>query len=562
MAGGLFSYWDYALLLGWNFDTKEKVLQNFENQSGSQQVKRSLDGYKQQYAQNIEKIETQTNAKLNLGGENDKAKIEFSDKPIGVFDFSLASQQLFRVHEFFSEEIKKIDPFLFKSYELPSGVIPNYFVTREVENDITNFYYKDDIKNKKYLLERRQKGLTKILHDDPLTKTTVMNGMLIPETPVKGVVFSSKTKKPYVKYKKRGGKVKYVEIYSLFYYSTMDNSFAKSVRHLPAVMVCEYLEKMGTLTKFFLTRFVTMSFPRNATAKEYDITTGEKLPLYNFFQDRIAKGKGRYQTQLVVQPMCVKEYGEEIDKAFVYGASGVDRGLYYSAFTSMIENETDGGSTHPMGAPDFDEPQYQEGFERFRQKYITYTQSGIWKAKEVTAQGLIYYHDLYLNSEWENQLYSLRQMTARKYNNYDADYNLSVDIDRDAFTISYSPENIKWFEIWIKISANTIKHKLDIFNSSNPRKTYQLVFKDLEETNEEILKLISDETNGSLQTFFRNWYQEATRKYRLDKPLQYCLNRIDEMTFYAKDGCFPTPQEDIEKRDLEAERLRDELLKV
>ena len=486
MAGGLFNYFDYCLLLGWNFDTKEKVLQNFEAQTNSFNVKSDLDSYKNDYETNIQIIETETNAKLNLGGENDKAKIEFSDKPIGVFDFSLASQQLYRVHEFFSEEIKQLDPFLFKSYELPSGVIPNYFVTRQVENNLTNFYYIDNNNNKKYLLERRQKGLSQILQDDPLTKTIVQNNMLIPETPVKGVVFSSKTKKPYVKYQKRGGKVKYVEIYSLFYYSTMDDSFAKSVRHLPAVMVCQYLEKMGTLTKFFLTRFVEQPLSQRTSAKEFDITTGEKLPLFNFYKDRLFSPQGAYQNQLVVQPMCVKEYGEEIDKSFVYGASGVRRDLYYSAFTSMINQELVNGNTHPMGNPDWDEPQYQEGFERFRQKYIAYTQSGIWKAKEVTAQGLIYFHDLYLNTNWDRKSRSLNRKTKLKYPDFLVDWNLTSNMSEEAFTISYTPENIKWFELWIKISANTIRHKLDIFNSSNPRKTYQLVFKDIQEINEEI----------------------------------------------------------------------------
>lgn len=558
MAGGIFTYYSSDLLLGWNFDTKEKVLENFKLDTSEYTVKRDLSGFKADYEENVEKIETETNAKLNLGGENDKAKIEFSDKPIGVFDFSLASQQLFRVHEFYSEEIKKLDPYLFKSYELPSGVIPNYFVTKEVDNNITNFYYVDDIKNIKYLLEKRQKGLTKILHEDPLTKVIVMNGMLIPETPVKGVVFSSKTKKPYVKYQKRGGKVKYVEIYSLFYYTKMKTTFSKSVRHLPAVMVCEYLEKMGTLTKFFVTRFVHQSTSRSQDIKKFDITTGIQLPLY----DDYLKIKKNSTGQLVVQPICVKEYGEEIDKGFVYGASGLREELYESTYHSMIDNETENGGRHPYGNPRFDEPQYQEGFERFRQKYLTYTKLGVWKAKEVTAQGLIYFHDLFLNNNFEYQLNVLSDITKRKYSSYNSDYGLSNGISKDAFLISYSPENVKWFEIWITISANTIRHKLDIFNSSNPRKTYQLIFKDLQDLSDEILQMIAKETNNELKLFFENWYEDAKDSYTLNNPKQYCINRIDEMTFYAKGGCFPTPDEDIESRNLEAKRLREELKKV
>jgi hypothetical protein len=562
MAGGTFSYYNDNLILGWNFDTKEKLLETFKSRYGTYFAENDLDIYKTLYDTNLKKIETETNAKLNLGGENDKAKIEFSDKPIGVFDFSLASQQLFRVQEFFSEEIKQNDPFLFKSYDLPSGVIPNYFVTKQVENNITNFYYIDEIKNIKYLLEKRQKGLTKILHEDPLLKVSVLNGMLIPKTPVKGVVFSSKTKKPYVKYKKRGGKVKYVEIYSIFYYSKMKSDFSKSIRHLPAVMVCEYLEKMGTLTKFFLTRFVQQPALRVQNPREFDITTGKELPLYNCELLRKKEGKGRFDEQLVIQPLCVKEYGEIIDKSFVYGASGTREKLYESTFSEMIEQETTNGNNHAYGNPDFDEPQYQEGFERFRQKYLTYTQLGIWKAKEVTAQGLIYYHDLYLNREWANKIYDLITITKLKHTNYENDWYSADLIEKEAFLISYSPENTKWFEIWITISANTIRHKLDIFNSNNPRKTYQLIFKDLQDLNDEILQLIKNEKFPKLKSFFEDWYEQAEERYTLNNPKQYCVNRIDEMTFYAKGGCFPTPDEDIETRNLEAQRLRDELKKM
>ena len=34
------------------------------------------------------------------------------------------------------------------------------------------------------------------------------------------------------------------------------------------------------------------------------------------------------------------------------------------------------------------------------------------------------------------------------------------------------------------------------------------------------------------------------------------------MTFYAKGGCFPTPQEEIENRNAEADRLKAELTKI
>ena len=559
MAGGVFSRWADSFIVGWIFDSVEMLKENYENRRGVDTFEAQQQGYQEDYEENLNKIETETNAKLNLGGENDKAKIEFSDKPIGVFDFSLASQLLYRVHEFYSEELKYDEPFLFKEYETPSGVVPNYFALKEIIGSDTIFFYLNPSTGKKYILDRRQKGLTQVLLDDPYINTTVIGGMIVPEKPVKGVVFSSRTKKPYVKYKKRGGKVKYVEIYSLFYFSKMGNDFAKSVRHLPVVMVCEYLEKMGTLTKFYLTRFMQQTIASSENPRQFDVSTGLELPLY---ENVTRIGRRSFDDKLVLQPMCVKDYGEELNKAFVYGASGNRKDLYERTYYGMSDAELVNNQEDPYGYPDWDENDYQEGFERYRQKYIQYTQKGIWKAKEVTAQGLIYFHDLFLNNRWEMYFDRIWEATRGKYSNFDNDWPNANGIDLQPFVISYSPENTKWFELWVTISANTIRHKLDIFNSNNPRKTFQLVFKDLQEIIEEIDLLISSETNISLKTRFEDWRDGVLDYYELNNPKSYCENRINEMTFYAKGGCFETPEDDMKKRNAEATRLKNELKKM
>ena len=559
MAGGVFSRWADSFIVGWIFDSVEMLKENYENRRGVDTFEAQQQGYQEDYEENLNKIETETNAKLNLGGENDKAKIEFSDKPIGVFDFSLASQLLYRVHEFYSEELKYDEPFLFKEYETPSGVVPNYFALKEIIGSDTIFFYLNPSTGKKYILDRRQKGLTQVLLDDPYINTTVIGGIIVPEKPVKGVVFSSRTKKPYVKYKKRGGKVKYVEIYSLFYFSKMGNDFAKSVRHLPVVMVCEYLEKMGTLTKFYLTRFMQQTIASSENPRQFDVSTGLELPLY---ENVTRIGRRSFDDKLVLQPMCVKDYGEELNKAFVYGASGNRKDLYERTYYGMSDAELVNNQEDPYGYPDWDENDYQEGFERYRQKYIQYTQKGIWKAKEVTAQGLIYFHDLFLNNRWEMYFDRIWEATRGKYSNFDNDWSNANGIDLQPFVISYSPENTKWFELWVTISANTIRHKLDIFNSNNPRKTFQLVFKDLQEIIEEIDLLISSETNISLKTRFEDWRDGVLDYYELNNPKSYCENRINEMTFYAKGGCFETPEDDMKKRNAEATRLKNELKKM
>lgn len=561
MAGGTFSKWSKSFICGWIFDSVELLKENYETRTQNS-FSDQMIGYEEDYSENMYRIETETNAKLNLGGDNDKAKIEFSDKPIGVFDFSLASQLLYRVHEFYSEDLKNEFPFMFKDYETPSGVVPNYFVTKELFGNDTFFYYINVDTGKKYLLEKRQKGLTQALLNDPTINRILRGGMFVPETPVKGVVFSSRTKKPYVKYQKRGGKVKYVEIYSLFYFSTMGNDFAKSIRHLAVVMVCEYLEKMGTMCKFFLTRFMQQTIGSRERPREFDMTTGLELPLYTCVNTQ-RQNNQTFDDKLVVQPMCVKDYGEELDKAFIYGASGNRRTLYEQTYWGMSDNELmNNASVDAYGWPDWEENDYQEGFERYRQKYIEYTQKGIWKAKEVTAQSLILYHDLFLNTQWESFSDTVFDNVADKYPTYWADFRNSNGVDLEPFTIAYAPEITKWFELWVTISANLIRHKLDIFNSNNPRKSLQLVFRDLQDIIEDIDLLIDTETNVPLQDTFRDWKTSIVRYYELDNPKSYCENRIDEMTFYAKGGCFSTPDEDIKKRNAEASRLKNELKKM
>ena len=252
----VYSHWSDCFICGWNFDTIESVKENYIRRTSQSSWEQQLSGYETDYEINVGKLQAETNVKLNLGGENDKSKIIFSDKPIGVFDFSLASQLLFRVQEFFSQQLKDEEPNLYEEYDLPIGVVPNYFIQKEVIGDTTIFFCISSITGKRYNCEIRQKGLTQLLETNPTLPLKKIGNMIVPEKPTKGVTFSSKTKKPYVKYLKRGGKVRYVEIYSLFYYSYLSFDFSKSMRHLPAVLVLKYLEKMGTMCKFYLKRFV------------------------------------------------------------------------------------------------------------------------------------------------------------------------------------------------------------------------------------------------------------------------------------------------------------------
>lgn len=554
---GVYSHWADKQLYGWSLDTVEEFKEYYDSQKGRGAFDRYVEDYKTSfYNTNVLGLFEGNSVNFNLGGENDKSKLEFTDKPIGVFDFSLASQQLFRVHEFYSEQLKIDKPNLFDNYNVASGVVPNYYVKKIVVQSISNFIYEDDKTGKQYVCVRRQKGLTKLLQQYPNLETQIQSGtgLIIPKNPTNKVKFASKTKKPYLKYKKQGGKVRYVEIYSAHYYNRMNDDFGHVVRHIPILMAAEYLEKMGTLTKLYVTRFVIAA--NDPQPKKDDVLTGITLPLYDEWEKY-----GKPEKSYTILPMCVKEYGQEIDKPrfFAVGSRNYDN-LYKRAVDNMKYHEVQKGSLNYLGDPDWTEKQYQEGFERFRQKYAQYSEKGIWKAKEVTPQGLIYFHDLPLNLQWEE--YKGKALSAFNSSNITT-------------LIRNEPSVTKWFELWMKISALTIKDKFDIFNSNKPTKVYREIIKQQESILQEIEFMIRRETNTQFKIFLERFLtfvktplqydyngRVDTVGYSYGNPIKYITEKINEMTIFGGGGIFATPEEEIEKRNEIAEKLIEELTKI
>lgn len=566
-----YSYWSDSIFIGWNYDTIESVLSGYADMIKNRQtfipVDRVYPLAQNLYTKLIEPLYNSANIKLNLGGDNERSKLKMSDKPTGVFDFSLASAGLFRVHEFYSEDLAFDAPDRFADYNVPSGVVPNYFVKKIVVDGESNFFFHDEESNKDYNLMLRQKGLTEILKTNPSLPTIIRNGMLTPLKATKGVKFSSTTKKPYLVYEKQGGKIQYVELYSVYYYADMMNDFQYMVRHIPAMMLLEYLEKQGVMCKMYITRMISQSpiktyqrpSKRDNVEPKPNITINNityKSPMYPLVKD-IALNPDR--GVFVVQPMCVKEYGQEVNKALALSlGTNTLYFIYDELYAKSKKLETTSRNEYSLGLFQFSESEYQEAFERFRQKQAIYSAQGIWESKEVTRDGMIYFNDVVLNKNFNNEIKSLTSVinfsSKKKFN-----YKLSED---NKSVCEYNSTTQRWFNLWMKISADTIKHKYDIFNSKNLLKTYKLVFADLENHIEEMNKISKDEKDRNLRNFIDSWAIRITNKYYLDRPKQYCLNRIEEMTFYATGGAFETPKEEIEEREENARFLREELKKM
>ena len=565
-----FNHWAYNQLYGWALDSLEEF-RDYVNQNSGTDFDNYVNDYKRSvYDQELSKLFEGGAVNFNLGGENDKSKLEFTDRPIGVFDFSLASQQLFRVHEFYSDKLRQEQPGLFASYDVPSGVVPNYFVDKITIQGVNNFVYKDAKTGTDYICVRRQKGLTKLIEQQPNLQTKIQEGtgLIIPAQPTNKVKFASKTKKPYLKYKRQGGKVRYVEIYSAHYYTRMQGNFQYAVRHIPVLMAAEYLEKMGTLTKIYATRFVIPDYqlgrkPSIPEPLEKDKLTNIGLPLYSEWVKTGKMPKEAY----VVMPMCVKEYGAEINKERFFAVSSRSfTDLYDKAFDNMNYHEVEKNKLHAYGNPNWSEPQYQEAFERFRQKFIRYSDKGIWKAKEIVPQGMIYFHDLVLNMNFYDH--------TRPIINAFRDANGSALPMYDLIRANTSVN--KWFETWMRISAFTIKDKFDIFNTNKPTKVYRDIIKHQQSVVQEIEFMIKVEQNDEFKKYLTDkflpmvlqptvYYSDGSideAGYSYSDSVNYITQKINEMTIYAAKGIFATPDEQIEKRNEIAERLYDELTKI
>jgi hypothetical protein len=202
-------------VLGWAIDDFEQLYEIFKNLSSTTDyLKGRLDGYTDSF-NSISMLFDSAPINLNLGGATEKSKLVPTDKSIGVFDFSLASRGLYRVPEYYSEKLAQEKPDRFVEFELPSGVIPPNFVKSDVLLGNKIFYYEEG--GVKYNCIIRQKGETDV------------------ELGVKGakLKFATRTRKVYLTYKRNKGKVKYVEIYSLFYYTNLSGDVQYAIRHIP-----------------------------------------------------------------------------------------------------------------------------------------------------------------------------------------------------------------------------------------------------------------------------------------------------------------------------------------
>jgi hypothetical protein len=221
---------------------------------------------------------------IEMGGEVKKSKLKITDDKRGIFDFSLASKGLFRVVEFYSEELKNELPDEFLKF--PQGIADPNVVKK---NALGQFVYVSPTNNKSYFLKRRQKGTTEILNlkPDALLKTTengIEHTVLNSYEGVK-LEYKSSIKKTYLMFEKKGGKARYVDLYVVVGGLEKLEPIGMLNRTLPVLLASKILEENGIKTRIFGTRMYRR---------------------YDFDEDKPLKGYVTYTYKL-------KDYSQDID---------------------------------------------------------------------------------------------------------------------------------------------------------------------------------------------------------------------------------------------------------
>ena len=233
---------------------------------------------------------------INLGGNFKKQRLIVTSDERGIFDFSLASQGLYRPIEFFSDAYTKSgQDNEFEFTREPFGIIPPDRVFKE-RNGQNAFYFV--AKNgKEYTCERRQKGTTIVFEKlrDKCYLRQNDQGIVLPyslQTPDKvfngekpyRLKYASRNKKVYLQFQRQEESTKYVDIFIPVNLIASDNSSVKLFNTLMPIMVAAALQEFGIQVRIsaFRNGKRSRSLPfqtASVVLKDYTEAMDDKVPL-------------------------------------------------------------------------------------------------------------------------------------------------------------------------------------------------------------------------------------------------------------------------------------------
>jgi len=234
---------------------------------------------------------------INLGGAFKKDRLKITDDKRGIFDFSLASQGLYRPVEFFSDSYTKRKGENEFSYTgEPIGVVPPERVFKDNSKAGLTIYFFESEDGKRYTCERRQKGTTDVFENlrDECFLGQDKQGLVMPfmnDEPTKvfngknphRLKYASSSKKVYLQFDKQEESTKYVDIFIPLNYLSFSNSTNKIFNLMTPLLAASALEEFDIKTRVNVIRngqvdadhFEIISIP----LINYDESTREKIPL-------------------------------------------------------------------------------------------------------------------------------------------------------------------------------------------------------------------------------------------------------------------------------------------
>jgi hypothetical protein len=213
-------------------------------------------------------------AKIDTGGATKKARIKLSEDKRFTFSFDLASKGLYRVVEYYSDEVKnELGDLLTKesSDETEiSGIVPPDLVQSQQNNsgDIV-FFYKhifDDGSSKEFLMRRQQKGSAYMLTINPNASLKIGDDGIYYADPVSfifpngkqfALTFSTTFRKIYLEQTQKGGSAKKVDIYIPFDMVSGDVNY-RATPAIPLLILSEFFAQARIRVRISIMRPITL----------------------------------------------------------------------------------------------------------------------------------------------------------------------------------------------------------------------------------------------------------------------------------------------------------------
>jgi hypothetical protein len=270
----------------------------------------------------------------------------------------------------------------------------------------------------------------------------------------------------------------------------------------------------------------------------------------------LSSDKNGERNSLYVQPIIVKEFGQELDKPFAFMISSKRyKETYENLANNSIKKEVRNLNFNVYGEPDWCQNDYFEGIERYRNKYQEYVKLGIFKSKEVLPEAMVFFHDLVIANRLSEFMSNLE------------DYFTNTSKEDILINLNINP----FFNFWMRTSGNVLKHKINIINSDEMVKDITEIERDLINTKQEfefLLSYVEELTNQNTIQNLREYLEEFGNSIlgKMDEEngeygynvindsgqitlRRYVINITDEITTYAEGNIYGTPKERKEFRN-------------